>query len=343
MGDAPQFEDYYDLLGVDRSASRAGIMQAYREQVKRHHPDRQDGEPGVDAARMFKHLSRARSILSNPARRAEYDRLGHRAYLDQRGDDGALTPSADRSAVGHTGSEWSDPGTDGDAIGANDSTGATVVEGTDTTIEDLLGPDPLEDARSIFRRVWLVRLVTTTGLVGLALGPLGVAGMDVLILLSLAVPVLVGATGYSAMVRTPRETMPTRPPPSASVGILRPAVAARYRRGGLALLAVAVTLASTGANTLPWPQVTDIVIQGASPWIAPGTFDAPGLVDAVNVGLAVVLAVAAYAGSVLLALAVSASSWYRYHGGFRDNWPIGLDLPLLIGASVLWVCLFVSP
>jgi curved DNA-binding protein len=60
--------DYYSKLGVDRNASADDIKQAYRRLAREHHPDR-----GGDTAR-FQELQQAYDTLSDPQRRAEYDR-----------------------------------------------------------------------------------------------------------------------------------------------------------------------------------------------------------------------------------------------------------------------------
>jgi DnaJ-class molecular chaperone len=63
--------DYYETLGVDRSASVDEIKKAYRKLAMRHHPDK----PGGDAE-MFKNINQAHEVLSDPDRRARYDQFG---------------------------------------------------------------------------------------------------------------------------------------------------------------------------------------------------------------------------------------------------------------------------
>ena len=62
---------YYDILGVHPDASQADIKRAYRRMAKRHHPD-VSREPG--AVTRFKQVNEANNTLSDPSRRAEYDR-----------------------------------------------------------------------------------------------------------------------------------------------------------------------------------------------------------------------------------------------------------------------------
>lgn len=74
--------NFYDLLGVDTDADSDEIRQAYRDQMKKHHPDRSD-LPEEKAERRFEQLIQAREILEHPQKRKAYDQLGHWRYLEQ--------------------------------------------------------------------------------------------------------------------------------------------------------------------------------------------------------------------------------------------------------------------
>ena len=67
--------DYYEVLGVDRQASEQVIKSAYRKLAMQHHPDRNPEH--ADAEDKFKEASEAYSVLSDPQKRAAYDRYGH--------------------------------------------------------------------------------------------------------------------------------------------------------------------------------------------------------------------------------------------------------------------------
>jgi molecular chaperone DnaJ len=67
--------DYYEVLGVSRSASEAELKAAYRKLAMEHHPDRNGG--CGDAETRFKECAEAYSVLSDAQKRAAYDRYGH--------------------------------------------------------------------------------------------------------------------------------------------------------------------------------------------------------------------------------------------------------------------------
>ncbi len=67
--------DYYEVLGVSRTATEVEIKRAYRTLAVKHHPDKNPGDP--TAEEKFKEAAEAYSVLSDANKRAAYDRFGH--------------------------------------------------------------------------------------------------------------------------------------------------------------------------------------------------------------------------------------------------------------------------
>ena len=69
-----EFQDYYSVLGVPRTATQDQIKKAFRKAARKHHPDTNTGD--AEAERQFKLVNEANAVLSDPDKRALYDRLG---------------------------------------------------------------------------------------------------------------------------------------------------------------------------------------------------------------------------------------------------------------------------
>ncbi len=84
--------DYYEVLNVEREASADELKKAYRKVAMKYHPDRNPDDPGA-AEEKFKEASEAYEVLSDPEKKARYDRYGHEGV---------------KSAFGGGGFSWND-------------------------------------------------------------------------------------------------------------------------------------------------------------------------------------------------------------------------------------------
>src|SRR2546427_12895549 len=72
---ATEKRDYYEVLGIVRTASLDDIKKAYRKMALKFHPDKNPGDP--HAEEKFKESAEAYGVLSDDEKRARYDRYGH--------------------------------------------------------------------------------------------------------------------------------------------------------------------------------------------------------------------------------------------------------------------------
>lgn len=70
-------KDYYELLGITKSATLDDIKAAYRKLALKYHPDRNPGDKSSEEK--FKEVSEAYQVLSDPQKRSQYDQFGHTA------------------------------------------------------------------------------------------------------------------------------------------------------------------------------------------------------------------------------------------------------------------------
>lgn len=78
--------DYYDILGVEKSASQDEIKKSYRKLAMKFHPDKNPGDKAAEEK--FKEASEAYSVLSDTDKRAKYDRFGHAGFQGMGGGGG---------------------------------------------------------------------------------------------------------------------------------------------------------------------------------------------------------------------------------------------------------------
>ena len=115
--------DYYEVLGVSRNATDQEIKKAYRKLAKKYHPDSNAGN--TRAEELFKEITEAYGVLSDPEKKKLYDQFGHAAFENG----GAAYQNAD----GPFGSGWQDSGS------GQDGTWHTFhYEGGSADMDDLL-------------------------------------------------------------------------------------------------------------------------------------------------------------------------------------------------------------
>ncbi len=96
-------KDYYETLGVSRSAPVAEIKKAYRRLARKYHPDLNPGDKGAEAK--FKEIQEAYSVLTDPKKKTQYDQFGFAGDVPPQGAGPQGRPS------GFEGFDFSDYGT----------------------------------------------------------------------------------------------------------------------------------------------------------------------------------------------------------------------------------------
>ena len=103
---ATEKRDYYEVLGVERSATDEEVKRAYRKLAVKFHPDKNPDDP--HAEEKFKELGEAYDVLMDADKRAAYDRFGHAAFAQGSAGFGAGGLRSEERRVGkECRSRWS--------------------------------------------------------------------------------------------------------------------------------------------------------------------------------------------------------------------------------------------
>ena len=123
--------DYYDVLGVQRTATEKEIRQAYRKLARTYHPDLNPNDKQAEAK--FKEIGQAYEVLSEPEKRKLYDRWGHDfEKIEQARKAGATAGAGGFDPTGF-------PGGFGGASGGYRWTATDFGSGTSTVDDEMLG------------------------------------------------------------------------------------------------------------------------------------------------------------------------------------------------------------
>lgn len=104
-----EFVDYYNILGIDKSATIKEIKDAYRKLARKHHPDLNPNDK--DAKARFQKINEANEVLSDPEKRKKYDQYGKDW---QHAEEFEKAKQQQRQSSGSRGSQFTGGQSDGD-------------------------------------------------------------------------------------------------------------------------------------------------------------------------------------------------------------------------------------
>lgn len=146
--------DYYDVLGVSKSASESEIKKAYRKLALQYHPDKNPGD--AEAEEKFKEAAEAYEVLSNAEKKARYDQFGHAGMSGGFGGSGGMDMNDIFSQFGDIFG-----GAFGGSFGGSRGGGQRTARGTNLRVKMKLTLE--EIAEGVTKKIKVNKLVNAEG------------------------------------------------------------------------------------------------------------------------------------------------------------------------------------
>lgn len=146
--------DYYEVLGLSKGADEGEIKKAYRKLALKYHPDKNPGDSAAEEK--FKEAAEAYEVLSNPEKKAQYDRFGHAGMGGQGGFGGGMNMDDIFSQFGDIFG-----GAFGGSFGGSRSGGTRAVRGTNLRVKMKLTLE--EVAEGVKKKIKVNKLVNAEG------------------------------------------------------------------------------------------------------------------------------------------------------------------------------------
>lgn len=151
-----QKRDYYEVLGVSKSADEAEIKKAYRKLAIKFHPDKNPDDPSAEDK--FKEAAEAYEVLSNSEKKAQYDRFGHGGMGGQGGFGGGMNMDDIFSQFGDVFGSAFGGGSFG---GGRSGNGSRTVRGTNLRVKMKLTLE--EIANGVKKKIKVNKLINADG------------------------------------------------------------------------------------------------------------------------------------------------------------------------------------